>query len=87
LSASFNPEWIGYTAAIFTTAAYIPQVVKAWREKHTSSISLGMYLMSATGIVLWFGYGWLINSSAILASNLVTLSLVLSIIYLKIKHG
>lgn len=85
--SSFNPEWIGYLAAIFTTAAYIPQVIKAWREKHTSSISLVMYLMSATGIVLWFAYGWMINSSAILASNIVTLSLVMSIIYLKIKHG
>src|SRR4029077_6361340 len=38
-----NPEIIGSIAAILTTAAYVPQVVKVLRHKHTKSISLGMY--------------------------------------------
>ena len=32
---SMNPEWIGYMAAFLTTAAYVPQLVKVFRHRHT----------------------------------------------------
>lgn len=32
--------WIGFAAAFCTTFAFVPQVVKTWRSRDTSGISL-----------------------------------------------
>lgn len=82
-----NPEIIGVIAAIFTTAAYIPQTIKVFREKNTTSLSLGMYLMITTGIAMWLIYGIMIDSFSIILANAVTLVLSLSILFMKIRHG
>jgi len=82
-----NPETIGYFAAFFTTVAYIPQAIKVFREKHTTSISIGMYAMITTGIGLWFIYGLMIGSPSLLLANGITFVLALSILIMKIRHG
>ena len=37
-------EMVGYGAAVCTTAAFAPQLVKAWRTRSTRDISLTMFL-------------------------------------------
>ena len=44
---------IGSIAAILTTFAFLPQVIKVIKSKDTESIALGMYLMQVLGIALW----------------------------------
>jgi len=82
-----NPEWIGSAAAVFTTAAYIPQAAKAFREKHTTSLSLVMYLLITTGIGLWFVYGVMLGSPSLMLANGISFLLTLGILLMKIKHG
>jgi len=82
-----NPEIIGYLAAILTTAAYVPQMVKVLRHRHTQSISLGMYAILSGGIAAWFVYGLMINSPSIIFANGVTFGMVLIILAMKIRHG
>lgn len=82
-----NPEIIGYIAAALTTAAYIPQVVKVFRHKHTTSISLGMYSILACGIAAWFAYGVMIGSPSIMLANGITFVLALAILVMKLRHG
>jgi len=82
-----NPEWVGYLAAFLTTAAYIPQVAKVVRHRHTQSISLGMYSILTCGIAAWFVYGILINSPSIMLANGVTFVLALFILWMKLRHG
>ena len=82
-----NPEIIGTIAATLTTASYIPQTIKIFREKHTTSISLGMYVMITGGIFLWFIYGVMIGSPSIMFANGITTILSGAILYMKIKHG
>ncbi|MDE3061072.1 MAG: SemiSWEET family sugar transporter [Pseudomonadota bacterium] len=82
-----NPEWIGSIAAFFTTAAYVPQVLKAWREKHTSGVSLAMYAMITTGIALWCVYGVLIGSPSVTFANAIGFLLALAVLLMKIRHG
>lgn len=84
---SFDPEWVGIPAAIMTTAGYVPQALKAIREKHTKSISLGMYAIMVVGSMTWFAYGLLINSPAIILANACTLVLTAIILVMKLKHG
>lgn len=82
-----NPEWVGYLAAILTTAAYVPQTVKVLRTRHTESISLGMYGMITVGILLWFLYGLLIDSPSIMLANGSTFLMAVTILVMKIRFG
>ena len=80
-------EALGGVAATITTAAYVPQVVKAWRTRQTRDISLIMFAMVSTGIVLWLIYGLLIGSWPLIGANIVTLALTLQVLWLKLRHG
>ena len=78
---------IGLAAACLTTVAFTPQVVKAWRTRSTRDLSLGMYLVLASGIVLWLIYGLMLEDLPLILANSVTLLLVSIILYCKIRHG
>jgi MtN3 and saliva related transmembrane protein len=78
---------VGIIAAILTTAAFVPQVIKAHQSKHTHDLSLLMYVLFAAGITLWIIYGLSLNSIPVIAANSVTLVLSLYLIFLKIKYG
>ena len=41
---------IGFLAAIFTTIAFIPQVVKIYKTKSVKDISLPMWLIFCVGV-------------------------------------
>jgi MtN3 and saliva related transmembrane protein len=78
---------IGLVAAFCTTAAYLPQVIKTWRTRSTTDISLGMFLLMVSGLVLWLAYGIMLADLPLIASNTVTLILAAAILYLKVRHG
>jgi len=78
---------IGFTAAVICSLAMIPQVVKIYRTKETSDLSLGAFAALGTGIFLWLVYGLLIHSVPVIFGNAVGLSLVLYVIIMKIIHG
>ena len=82
-----NPEIIGMLAAILTTAAYIPQTIKVIREKHTKSISLGMYSMLTLGIALWMVYGIMLGSPSLIFANGISCVMAIFILIMKLKHG
>ena len=80
-------EIIGFIAAILTTSAFVPQVYKTLKTKDVEAISLSMYLVMFTGVLLWIIYGVYINSLSMLFANSITLALILILIVLKIKHS
>jgi len=82
-----NPEWIGYIAGFFTTSAALPQLVKVLRSRHTTSISLWMYVFVVNGGILWIVYGVSIGSPSVIVANLVSLSINSLILILKLRHG
>ena len=47
------PEWIGYLAAMLTTASFVPQAWLTFRSRDVSGISLGMYSAFTAGVALW----------------------------------
>ena len=83
---NINIEIIGLIAAFFTTAAFVPQVMKTWKTKEVENLSLTMYLTMLTGVILWLIYGININSLSIILANIVTITLVCVIIFLKIRY-
>jgi len=85
LSRPIN-EWIGLVAAICTTVSFLPQLVRVWRRKSASDISLSMFLLFSAGVFLWLVYGIGIGSAPVIAANVVTLALALAILVLKIRY-
>lgn len=85
-----NALWVngvGTAAALCSMGSFVPQVVKIWREKHASSVSLRMYVVTVTGFALWTGYGVMLKSWPLIGSNLVSLTLSAIILVLKLKYG
>lgn len=77
---------LGYVAGTLTTVAFLPQVIQTWKTKSTKDISLGMFISFCTGVFLWLIYGFLIESSPVIVTNLATFLLAMIILSLKIKY-
>lgn len=77
---------IGLAAGFCTTIAFLPQAIKTWQTKSAKDLSLGMYSILCTGILLWLIYGVLIGDIPIILANAVTLALALSILYFKLTY-
>jgi MtN3 and saliva related transmembrane protein len=78
--------FIGLIAATLTTIASMPQAIKTIRTKSTKDLSLGMYVMLITGVVVWLIYGLLVKDTPIILSNFVTLVPLGAILIMKIKY-
>lgn len=75
---------IGLAAGFCTTAAFLPQVIKTWKSKSAKDLSLGMYSIFCTGVLLWLIYGILISDLPIIMANAITLILAVSILFFKL---
>ena len=82
-----DPNLIGYTAAILTTCAFVPQAAKTIRSRDTKAISLWMYVTFTVGIAFWFLYGIALGSTPIIFSNTITFVLAATILALKLRYG
>ena len=79
-------EILGLIAATLTTAAFVPQVYKTYVHKSTKDISLTMYSVLLTGVLLWVVYGLYIKSLPIVAANTITALLLILMLLMKIKY-
>ncbi|MDZ7691728.1 MAG: SemiSWEET transporter [Balneolaceae bacterium] len=77
---------LGLLAGTLTTIAFVPQVIKTWKSKSAKDLSLGMYLIFCSGVVLWFIYGILTSDLPVMLANGVTLVLAMSILYFKLVY-
>lgn len=69
------PDIVGTAAALCSMASFTPQIIKTWRERDASAISLRMYAVTVTGFTLWTIYGVLTASWPVIGSNAVCLGL------------
>lgn len=76
---------LGFIAATFTTIAYLPQVIKTYKSRSASELSLGTFSMLTAGVLLWLVYGLLSNDPPIIFANFLTLILAASLLYMKFK--
>tara|TARA_B100000925_G_scaffold57567_1_gene38170 strand:- start:289 stop:546 length:258 start_codon:yes stop_codon:yes gene_type:complete len=79
-----NVEIFGYIAAILTTAAFLPQLIKTLKTRKAEDVSLITLIMFIIGVLCWIIYGYKISSTPILSANLITLILNLLILISKI---
>ena len=77
-------ELLGLIAGLFTTIAFVPQVVKIWKSKHAHDVSLAMFAIFSAGVALWIVYGFIIGSLPVILANSVTFALALAVLILKL---
>ena len=83
---SLNIEFFGYFAAILTTTAFLPQLIKTLKTKKADDVSLVTLIMFLCGVLSWIIYGYSISSSPILIANIITFILNFSILISKIYY-
>ncbi len=84
---TFNIEFFGYFAAILTTLAFLPQLIKTLKTKKAEDVSLITLIMFLTGVLSWIIYGYKISSKPILIANIITFILNLLILIFKINFS
>ena len=72
---SHFPLILGFVAGCVSTYAFVPQVLKIWRERDCLAISLRMYVLRQVGFLLWLGYGAALGSIPLVFFNLLNLVL------------
>ena len=80
-------EFFGYFAAILTTLAFIPQLVKTLSTKKAEDVSLTTLIMFLTGVTAWIIYGIQISSKPILIANIITFLLNFLILIFKLIYS
>ena len=84
---TLNVEFFGYFAAILTTLAFLPQLIKTLKTKKAEDVSLITLIMFLTGVLSWIIYGYKISSTPILLANIITFFLNLLILIFKITFS
>jgi MtN3 and saliva related transmembrane protein len=81
-----HTETIGFWAAILTTVAFAPQVIRTWRVGG-DELSWLMLTCFGTGVGLWFVYGYLRMSGPLMLANGLTGLQILVIIGVKFRRA
>lgn len=71
-------NWItvaGSLGGFCTTFAFVPQVLKIWRQGGRD-LSYGMLSLYLVGVILWLAYGILLHAQAVIITNSATAILV-----------
>lgn len=79
-------ETLGYIAGLLTTVAFVPQVLQIYKTKSAKDVSLAMFLIFTSGVMMWLIYGIKVNAFPVIAANSVTLILSLVILFFKYKY-
>lgn len=73
-------EAIGLLAGVIGIFAWIPQIIQVWIHKRHDGISLTTFAVVSFALTLWLIYGVLVDSFAMIAANIMTLSVIGAVI-------
>ena len=78
---------VGTTGAVLTTLCWLPQALQIMRQRETRAISLTATSGFTAGMFLWLVYGMALADWPLIGSSAITLTLMLVILALKLRHG
>lgn len=83
------PDWIvnmvATTAGACSVVSFVPQIMKALKERDMKAMSLRMLAITNFGFACWTLYGLLSGSWPVVLSNLVNFALVATLLVLKLR--
>ena len=74
---------VGTGAALCSITSFAPQIIKIFKERDASSVSLKTYSLTVTCFVLWVIYGVLIGAWPVTVANAFALVMAATTIYAK----
>lgn len=80
-------DFIGYSASVLSTIAFLPQAWYVIKTKDVKSISLATYSIFVASVVFWFIYGCFLQDMPIVLSNVVCIVLGSIILTYKLKDS
>lgn len=78
---------LGLLAGMLTTLSFLPQVVRTFRTGTGRALSALWLLTFGAGVVGWILYGVLTGDIPVIASNVVMLGFVVSLIVLRTRSA
>lgn len=78
---------LGGLAALLTTVANVPQVIKCFRTGKAGDLSKKMLIALALGFTLWLAYGAMRADVFIVIANAVSLALVAILLWFKWREA
>lgn len=74
---------VGAAAALCSITSFAPQMIKIWRDRDASSVSLKTYSLTVACFVLWTVYGALIGAWPVTAANACALLMASIVLVMK----
>lgn len=78
---------VGSLAAICTTIAFVPQLLRVYRLRRAEEISTTTFALFSGGTLLWFVYGIFLGAWPIILANGITLAIAGAILGLRLAWG
>ncbi len=82
MTAPYWVEILGAVAGFCTTFAFVPQLVKIYKQGGRD-LSYGMLSFYLAGVLMWLVYGFLIHAQAVALTNAATAILITAATLLK----
>ncbi len=78
---------VGVAAALCSMTSFAPQIIKIWKERDATSVSLRTYAVTVAGFALWILYGVLLGSWPVAVSNSVCLAMAAAVLAMKLRFS
>lgn len=78
---------VGMLAALCSISSFAPQMIKIWKERDASAVSLKTYSLTVTCFVLWTAYGVLTTAWPIIVANACALVMASGVLLMKWRFG
>ena len=83
----FSPEILGFAAGGLVTCSLIPQLIRVFKLRSASEISMLFTTLLLLGIILWLAYGIYFGLPPLILWNAIATVLVAVLLYAKLKYG
>ena len=74
---------VGTAAALCSITSFAPQIIKIWKERDASNVSLKTYSLTVTCFVLWTVYGVMTTAWPIIVANACALVMAAAVLAMK----
>ena len=79
-------DTIGTVAGILVLSSFIPQLIKAYKTKKMSDVSIHLMILIASGMFLWVIYGLIRSDPVIIGTNATGFALNITLLVMKLRY-
>lgn len=77
---------IGTVAGLLVLSSFIPQLIKAYKTKKMSDVSIHLMILIASGMFLWVIYGLIRSDPVIIGTNATGFALNITLLVMKLRY-